>query len=109
MKLAGLMILIPLVALFIVAAIGRQNRIGASPRQVRNTSASAPVLQRPDEAALQTLKREHASARFPYLVSSLCRHFLEHYPTSPHRAEVEAILKRNEEVLAQTESGVPAR
>ena len=54
-----------------------------------------------DELALARIKREHATARFPFLVSSLCRDFLQRFASSPHRAEVEQILKRNQEEISK--------
>ena len=54
-----------------------------------------------DELALARIKREHASGRFPFLVSSLCRDFLQRFASSPHRAEVEQILKRNQEEISK--------
>ena len=47
------------------------------------------------------IKREHASGRFPFLVSSLCRDFLQRFASSPHRAEVEQILTRNQDLISK--------
>src|SRR5687768_6914894 len=80
----------------------------ATPEQQRlNSKNSLPAPSRasqgPDELALARIKREHAAGRFPFLVSSLCRDFLQRYGSSPHRAEVEQILARNQEVISSEE------
>jgi len=78
-----------------------------SEQQRLNSKNSSPAptrtSQAPDELALARIKREHASGRFPFLVSSLCRDFLQRYATSPYRAEVEQILQRNQEVISSEE------
>jgi len=90
------MIVFPLLICFGMAVVGWQSRANRPLQQVRN---SAPSAQRPDESAWQTIKREHAAARFPYIVSSLCRDFLERFPESSYRGDVEKILQRNEAAL----------
>ena len=80
----------------------------ASPEQQRlNSKNSSPAptrtSQAPDELALARIKREHAAGRFPFLVSSLCRDFLQRYGSSPHRAEVERILEQNQQVIRSEE------
>jgi hypothetical protein len=105
MKLAVLMVVLPLFALLVLATLGpRLNSDARAPRAAAQTSESTPGPQTPDAAALERIKKEHASARFPFLVSSLCRDFLARYPASPHRAEVEFILKRNQEVIGEAET-----
>ena len=90
MKLVILMIVLPALALFILVSKRPGAPSPARPEPAQNSSAA--IVQSPDRAALERIQREHASGRFPFLVSSLCRDFLARYPTSPHRAEVERIL-----------------
>ena len=105
MKLAVLMIVLPVFVLLMLATLGpRLNPDARPPRASAKTLASSPAPQTPDAMALERIKKEHASERFPFLVSSLCRDFLARYPASPHRAEIEAILKRNQEQIGEAES-----
>jgi hypothetical protein len=109
MKLVGLMILVPLLALVVLtgARLSRKSLRGPSERDDRS-SAIAPVMpptaQSPDEAALLKIKREHSLGRYPFLVSSLCRDFLERYQHSPLRADVESILNETQQVIRESEA-----
>ena len=108
MKLVAWMILLSGLVLFILATVRPGKNPGTrGPENVRNSSVVSPVADPPalaaDEAALQQIKREHATGRFPFLVSSLCRDFLERYPASPHRVEVENILERSQELISESE------
>jgi hypothetical protein len=99
------MVVLPLLALMILSMLGpRLNSDARAVRDSAKTLASAPAPQTPDAAALERIKKEHESARFPFLVSSLCRDFLARYPASPHRAEIETILKRNQDVIGKAET-----
>ena len=109
MKLVGLMILLSGGLLAVLATIRHLNKPIAGPSDSTSggsaiSPSSAPT---PDEGALRKIKAEHASGRFPFLVSSLCRDFLERYPTSAHRAEVESILQRSQEAIGDRESKTP--
>jgi hypothetical protein len=105
MKLVAWMILLSGVVLFILATVRPGKNPGTrGPENARNSSVvSDPPALAADEAALQQIKREHATGRFPFLVSSLCRDFLERYPASPHRVEVENILERSQEHISESE------
>ena len=108
MKLVALVILLSFVLLLILAIRGPSEDPTRRPVQpVSRSSSDSGVdarAQSPDEGALRRIKLEHASGRFPFMVSSMCRDFLERYPNSPHRAEVEGILKRNQEQILAEES-----
>src|SRR5687768_13817967 len=107
MKFALTMILVSAVGLFILA-ITRPSNPGEPPMR-GNSAAPSPVpAQTPDEVALEKIKREDASGRFPFLVSSMCRDFLERYPTSSRRAEVEGMLERNQKKAGQADSKIRA-
>lgn len=113
MKLVALMIILPLVGLFILATLRPgKSPIPRPPAAGPNAPVNLPVESppaSPEEAALRTIKREDSSGRFPHLVSSLCRRFLEQYPESTHRAHVEIILKRNESAIVDAESADRSR
>jgi hypothetical protein len=108
MKLVAFMILLSGVLLAFLATSRHLNKPVAGPSDQTpsgssNSLSSAPT---PDESALRKIKTEQATGRFPFLVSSLCRDFLERYPESPHRAEVENILKQSQETITERESTV---
>ena len=99
------MVVLPLLALLGLATLGPRLKSDArATRAATQTLASAQTPPTPDGAALERIKKEHSSGRFPFLVSSLCRDFLARYPESPHRAAIEDILKRNQEQIGETQS-----
>ena len=107
MKLVALVMLLSFALLLILAIRGPSENPSRRPVQPGSKSSSDSGVdarpQSPDEGALRRIKLEHASGRFPFMVSSMCRDFLERYPKSPHRAEVESILKRNQEQILTEE------
>jgi hypothetical protein len=109
MKLVGIMILLPVLALLILTGTKfGQNTFGLSSDPDARSSAIEPVLppdaRTPDEVALLKIKREHSLGRYPFLVSSLCRDFIARYQHSPLRAEVEGILEQSQEVIRQSQA-----
>lgn len=109
MKLVVLMIFVPLLALVILtgARLSRKTLRGASEQDGRSTSIAPimpPTAQTPDEVALLKIRREHSLGRYPFLVSSLCRDFLERYKESPHRADVEYILEESQQSIRESEA-----
>ena len=105
MKLAALMVVLPLLVLLALATMGPLlNSDSRALRASTQTLASTDAAQTPDAAALERIRRENESGRFPFLVSSLCRDFLARYPASPHRAAIEDILERNQEQIGKTQS-----
>jgi hypothetical protein len=98
------LLMIVLSAGILLALVARSALTGLSrPAQqpLNPETESSQSSHTSDELALARIKREHATARFPFLVSSLCRDFLQRFASSPHRAEVEQILKRNQEEISK--------
>jgi hypothetical protein len=102
MKMLGFMFVLSVVGLLFLTVSRNVDRTFLSSPNEDASNVRAPA-NAADEAAFEKIKREDSTGRFPFLVSTLCRQFLELHSTSSRRPEVEEILQRNQAKIAEAE------
>ena len=95
MRMLGFMFALTVGGLLLLFVSRNVDRTFLSSSNLESSNPRTPSNP-PDEVAFGKIKREDTTGRFPFLVSTLCRRFLELHPNSSRRAEVEEILQRNQ-------------
>lgn len=102
MRMLGFMFALTVLGLLVLFVSRNVDRTFLSSANLDSASPRTPANP-PDEVAFGKIQREDLTGRFPFLVSTLCRQFLELHPGSSRRAEVEEILRRNQAKIDEPE------